>query len=146
MRMSAERVDQLYPAAAEHLTRKRDARSRRCDPDRPRRADDAAATGGRSMSEASTPPSMLPSQPSEPVYVRARGWTFGGILLTGYIDDYLLDVEADRHAVRVTGRSRTEDTVDCRPDTAGGQFAGYSSCCAGCDRSSPRMTNKAGWC
>ncbi len=30
-------------------------------------------------------------------------------VLTGYIDNYLPEVEADRHAVRVTGRSKTED-------------------------------------
>ena len=46
-------------------------------------------------------------------------------VLTGYIDNYLPEVEADRHAVRVTGRSKTEDIVDCTPDIAGGQFAGY---------------------
>ena len=46
-------------------------------------------------------------------------------VLTGYIDNYLPDVEADRHAVHVTGRSKTEDIVDCTPDIAGGRFAGY---------------------
>ena len=46
-------------------------------------------------------------------------------VLTGYIDNYLPEVEADRHAVRVTGRSKTEDIVDCTPDIAGGRFAGY---------------------
>ncbi len=49
----------------------------------------------------------------------------GDPVLTGYIDNYLPEVEADRHAVRVTGRSKTEDIVDCTPDIAGGQFAGY---------------------
>jgi prophage tail gpP-like protein len=49
----------------------------------------------------------------------------GDPVLTGYIDNYLPKVEADRHAVRVTGRSKTEDIVDCTPDIAGGQFAGY---------------------
>ncbi len=46
-------------------------------------------------------------------------------MLTGYIDNYLSEVGADRHAVRVTGRSKTEDIVDCTPDIKGGQFAGY---------------------
>ncbi len=46
-------------------------------------------------------------------------------VLTGYIDNYLPEVKADRHVVRVTGRSKTEDIVDCTPDIAGGQFAGY---------------------
>jgi prophage tail gpP-like protein len=46
-------------------------------------------------------------------------------VLTGYIDNYLPKVEADRHAVRINGRSKTEDIVDCTPDIMGGQFAGY---------------------
>ena len=46
-------------------------------------------------------------------------------VLTGYVDNYLPEVEADRHTVRITGRSKTEDIVDCTPDIAGGQFAGY---------------------
>ena len=46
-------------------------------------------------------------------------------VLTGYIDNYLPEVEADRHAVRITGRSKTEDIIDCTPDIPGGQFAGY---------------------
>jgi prophage tail gpP-like protein len=46
-------------------------------------------------------------------------------VLTGCIDNYLPEVEADRHAVRITGRSKTEDIVDCTPDNQGGQFAGY---------------------
>jgi prophage tail gpP-like protein len=47
------------------------------------------------------------------------------VVLTGYIDNYLPEVEADRHAVRITGRSKTEDIIDCTPDIQGGQFAGY---------------------
>jgi prophage tail gpP-like protein len=46
-------------------------------------------------------------------------------VLTGTIDNYLPEVEVNRHAVRVTGRNKTEDIVDCTPDIAGGQFAGY---------------------
>ncbi len=46
-------------------------------------------------------------------------------LLSGYIDNYLPEVEANRHAVRITGRSKTEYIVDCTPDIRGGQFAGY---------------------
>jgi prophage tail gpP-like protein len=47
------------------------------------------------------------------------------VVLTGYIDNYLPEVEADRHSVRITGRSKTEDLIDCTPDITGGQFAGY---------------------
>jgi prophage tail gpP-like protein len=49
----------------------------------------------------------------------------GDVVLTGYIDNYLPEVEADRHAVRITGRSKTEDIINCTPDIQGGQFAGY---------------------
>ena len=49
----------------------------------------------------------------------------GDVVLTGYIDNYLPEVEADRHTVRITGRSKTEDIIDCTPDIQGGQFAGY---------------------
>jgi prophage tail gpP-like protein len=47
------------------------------------------------------------------------------VVLTGYIDNYLPEVEADRHTVRITGRSKTEDIIDCTPDIQGGRFAGY---------------------
>lgn len=47
------------------------------------------------------------------------------VVLTGYIDNYLPEAEADRHSVRITGRSKTEDIIDCTPDIQGGQFAGY---------------------
>jgi prophage tail gpP-like protein len=46
-------------------------------------------------------------------------------VLTGYIDNYLPEVATDHHAVRITGRSKTEDIVNCTPDIKGGQFAGY---------------------
>ena len=49
----------------------------------------------------------------------------GDVVLTGYVDNYLPEVEADRHTVRITGRSKTEDIIDCTPDIQGGQFAGY---------------------
>jgi prophage tail gpP-like protein len=49
----------------------------------------------------------------------------GDPVLTGCIDNYLPEAEADRRAVRVTGRGKTGDVVDCTPDIAGGQFARY---------------------
>jgi prophage tail gpP-like protein len=48
----------------------------------------------------------------------------GDVVLTGYVDNYLPDIKAERHSVRITGRSKTED-IDCTPDIPGGQFAGY---------------------
>lgn len=47
------------------------------------------------------------------------------VVLTGYIDNYLPEAEADRHSVCITGRSKTEDIIDCTPDIQGGQSAGY---------------------
>ncbi len=47
------------------------------------------------------------------------------VLVTGYVDTVAPAFGPDQHAVRVTGRSKTEDLVDCTPDIAGGQYAGY---------------------
>lgn len=48
------------------------------------------------------------------------------LLLTGYVDDYAPSFGPTAHAVRVTGRSLTEDLVDCTPDIKAGQFNGYT--------------------
>jgi prophage tail gpP-like protein len=50
----------------------------------------------------------------------------GAPILTGYIDEYLPTYDAKTHTVRVTGRSKTEDLVDCMPDVGNGQFNGYA--------------------
>ena len=49
----------------------------------------------------------------------------GGLLLTGYIDDYMPSYDGNSHTVRVAGRSKTCDLVDCMPDVGSGEFAGY---------------------
>jgi prophage tail gpP-like protein len=41
-------------------------------------------------------------------------------VLTGYIDNYLPEVEADRHAVRVTGCSKTRKSSIARPTSRAG--------------------------
>ena len=48
------------------------------------------------------------------------------LILTGYIDDYSPTAEARQHTVRIVGRSKTEDLIDCTPDLPSGQFTGYS--------------------
>ncbi|MBW4089892.1 MAG: hypothetical protein HIU82_02115 [Proteobacteria bacterium] len=53
-------------------------------------------------------------------------WLGADLLLTGYVDAYNPAFGPDQHAVRITGRSKTADLVDCKPAIAGGQFAGYS--------------------
>lgn len=45
-------------------------------------------------------------------------------VLTGYVDRYLPAYDAETHTVRITGRSKTGDLIDCMPDIHGGQFNG----------------------
>lgn len=45
--------------------------------------------------------------------------------LTGAVDEYLPGFSATSHGVRITGRSKTADVVDCTPELKGGQFSGY---------------------
>ena len=47
-------------------------------------------------------------------------------IMTGYVDAYDPSLDADSHHVRVRGRSRTQDLIDCTPDIKSGQFAGYT--------------------
>jgi prophage tail gpP-like protein len=47
-------------------------------------------------------------------------------VLTGYVDGYNPAFGRTAHTVRILGRSRTEDLIDCTPDIKSGQFAGYS--------------------
>jgi prophage tail gpP-like protein len=48
------------------------------------------------------------------------------VLLTGYVDAYQPTIDAAAHGVRIAGRSKTEDLIDCSPDIPSGQFAGYT--------------------
>jgi prophage tail gpP-like protein len=47
-------------------------------------------------------------------------------VLTGYVDGYQPMFDSAAHGVRILGRSRTEDLIDCTPDIQSGQFAGYT--------------------
>ena len=47
-------------------------------------------------------------------------------VLTGYVDGYQPMFDRAAHGVRILGRSRTEDLIDCTPDIQSGQFAGYT--------------------
>lgn len=47
-------------------------------------------------------------------------------VLTGYVNDYGPTIDAHSHAVRITGRSKTQDLIDCGMDIPSGQFAGYT--------------------
>jgi prophage tail gpP-like protein len=46
----------------------------------------------------------------------------GDLVLTGFVDDYLPGYDETQHRVRVPGRSKTADLIDCTPEIAGGQF------------------------
>ena len=47
----------------------------------------------------------------------------GSPLITGYIDKYEPSISATSHTVRVSGRSKTADLIDCSAVVPGGQFA-----------------------
>lgn len=49
----------------------------------------------------------------------------GETVLTGHVDIYAPSHAASAHAVRVTGRSRTADLIDCSALVPGGQFKKY---------------------
>lgn len=48
------------------------------------------------------------------------------LLLTGFIDTYTGELDAQRHGIRVTARSKTQDLIECMPDIASGQFNSYA--------------------
>jgi prophage tail gpP-like protein len=50
----------------------------------------------------------------------------GTAVLTGYVERYEPSYSKDAHGVRVAGRSKTCDLVDCMPAFKGGQFNGYT--------------------
>lgn len=50
----------------------------------------------------------------------------GAPILTGYVDDVRPMIDGTQHSVRICGRSKTEDLIDCKPDIAGGQFSGFT--------------------
>lgn len=48
------------------------------------------------------------------------------LVLTGFTDDYDAALGATSHTVRIAGRSKTMDLVDCMPPIQGAQFLGSS--------------------
>lgn len=49
----------------------------------------------------------------------------GEPLITGFVDYYGPGFDAMSHGVRIAGRSKTEDIIDCMPDIPGGQYDNY---------------------
>lgn len=50
----------------------------------------------------------------------------GDVVLTGWVDDFAPSLAAETHGVRVSGRSKTGDLVDCAAIVSGGEFKGYT--------------------
>jgi prophage tail gpP-like protein len=50
----------------------------------------------------------------------------GDVDLTGYVEVYAPSFDATGHTVRIGGRSKTCDIVDCMPDIKGGQFTNFT--------------------
>ena len=48
------------------------------------------------------------------------------LVLTGFVDSYQPHFDKAAHGVRVAGRSKTEDLIDCTPEIQGGQYSGYA--------------------
>jgi prophage tail gpP-like protein len=46
-------------------------------------------------------------------------------VMTGYVNNYTPSGSGDQHSVSISGRSKTQDLVDCTPDIKSGQFSGY---------------------
>lgn len=49
------------------------------------------------------------------------------LVITGYVDRFAPNFGSDRHGIRVTGRSKCEDLVDCAAEWPGGQINGASA-------------------
>jgi prophage tail gpP-like protein len=47
-------------------------------------------------------------------------------VMTGYVEQYVPELDRATHKVTVRGRSKTGDLVECKPDIASGQFKGYT--------------------
>ncbi|HVE20658.1 MAG TPA: contractile injection system protein, VgrG/Pvc8 family [Acidocella sp.] len=68
------------------------------------------------------PDSTRPILPLAPATISVGGEQ----VFAGYVDSYLPSLQADEHSVRITGRGKTQDLVDCSPNVAAGQFSGYT--------------------
>lgn len=61
-------------------------------------------------------------QPFDPCQIAIDGT----VIVTGYVDDYDPSFSGTAHQTKITGRSKTQDLVDCTPDVPAGQYSGYS--------------------
>lgn len=49
------------------------------------------------------------------------------LVITGYVDRFTPSFAADRHSIRVSGRSKCQDLVDCAAEWPGGQINGANA-------------------
>ncbi|MFH5926448.1 phage baseplate assembly protein [Roseomonas xinghualingensis] len=61
-----------------------------------------------------------PIKPFMPVVIRLGGT----VVLTGHVDVVAPTIEARRHEVLITGRSKTADLIDCTPELRGSELRG----------------------
>lgn len=61
-----------------------------------------------------------PVMPFDPVVIRLGGV----IVLTGYVDEVAPSLDATTHAIRIAGRSKTADLIDCTPELRGSELRG----------------------
>lgn len=63
-------------------------------------------------------PSASPIRPGQPCELLLDGVT----VITGYVDTLMIDYDANRHTLRVAGRDKTADLVDCSAVYKSGQW------------------------
>lgn len=51
----------------------------------------------------------------------------GDLVITGFVDRYVPEITRDSHAVRITGRGKCQDLVDCAAEWPNGQISGSSA-------------------
>lgn len=51
----------------------------------------------------------------------------GDVVITGYVDAYMPSITAEDHTIRIQGRSKSEDFVDCSAEWPGGQISGATA-------------------
>ncbi len=48
------------------------------------------------------------------------------LLLTGFVESYIPQIDAKSHGIRIAGHSKTKDLTDCDLDMPAGQFSGFT--------------------
>jgi prophage tail gpP-like protein len=70
-----------------------------------------------------TPTGRIIVKPGDPCFVSLGG----DVVITGYVDDHEASLDASQHDVRITGRGKCQDLVDCAAEWKGGQISGATA-------------------